>query len=710
MIDLQQLNPQQKIAVETTEGQLLILAGAGSGKTKTLMHRIAYIIDQELAAPNQLLVVTFTNKAAGEMKERIATLLDESGQSFSGIPWMGTFHSMCVKMLRREGKLIGYNSSFTIYDTQDQLSIIKDVMKELDINPKEVKPQAISKYISNAKNQLVQPQEYVDYAQGYFQELVAQIYPEYQQRLQDNNAMDFDDLIMKTVLLFESEEQILANYQQQFKYVMVDEYQDTNHAQYKLVNMLAAGYRNICCVGDDDQSIYAFRGATIRNILNFERDYPEAKVTKLEQNYRSTQKILEASHQVVSKNQNRKDKKLWTDNNDGENIVVYEAQNEHDEGRWITSQIAKLKRKGASLSEIAVLYRTNAQSRALEEQFLQAAIDYRVVGGTKFYDRKEIRDVIAYLRVLNNPQDNTSLMRIINMPRRGIGAKTASNLISEATARDLSVMDFLVNYQDEIANKSVQRFSKLIGYMQRQSQAINIVELINELLERSGYYQMLQDGTQENESRLENIRELISVATKFSALEPAASLAAFLEEVSLFEAAAEDDDSDKVTLMTIHAAKGLEFKYLFVTGVEEGLFPHSRVYTNPKELEEERRLAYVAITRAKLRLHITHAESRLFFGKPQSNLISRFVEDISDDLLDKRSYRLGDFADGAINDSQQQQNASSWAEVGIGDRIRHDYFGIGVVTDIEDDKAVVNFGPVYGVKEIVLEFAPIAKV
>ena len=706
MIDLSELNPQQRKAVEATEGQVLILAGAGSGKTKTLMNRIAYIIDSGLAKEENILVVTFTNKAAGEMKERIARLVGEQIR----IPWMGTFHSMCVKLLRREGQALGYERSFSIYDPSDQLDVVKRAMDALSISQKEVKPKAILNHISMAKNELLTPQDYAGFAQGYFQQIVAQVYPQYQQTLKTNNAMDFDDLIMNTVKLFEREPNVLARYQQQFRYVMVDEYQDTNHAQYRLIKMLAAGYENICCVGDDDQSIYAFRGATIRNILNFEKDYPDALVIKLEQNYRSTMKILSASHQVVSKNKNRKDKKLWTENSKGDAIKLYKAENEFDEGRWIARQISRLVDDGADPDDIAILYRTNAQSRALEEQMLREAIDYRVVGGIRFYDRKEIRDVLAYLRILHNEFDDGSLTRIINTPRRGIGNKTIQQLSDQAKLKSRSMVKLLIDHSDEITNAKLQTFAKLVVKLRQLSVKLNVVELINEVLSLTGYIDMLKDGTLENESRIENIKELVSVAAKFGALDPEDSLSEFLQEVALFEGASEDDNIGKVTLMTIHAAKGLEFANVFVAGMEEGLFPHSRVYSDPKELEEERRLAYVAITRAKVNLYLTHADSRTFFGKPQSNLLSRFVEDIEEELIEKRSYLLGDFAGGGLEEYVEPEVSGAVVDVDLGDRIRHDYFGIGIVQDLADGKAVINFGPVYGTKEIMLEFAPIRKV
>lgn len=706
MINLDTLNPEQRKAVEATEGQVLILAGAGSGKTNTLMHRVAYILDRHLAAPEEMLVVTFTNKAAGEMRERIARMLGASVR----IPWMCTFHSMCVKILRREAQHIGFNNSFSIYDPSDQLTAVKTVMDTLRLSTKDINPNAILNFLSMAKNDLIDEETYAGMAQGYFQQTVAQIYPEYQKLLKINNAMDFDDLLMKTVQLFQRNPHVLKKYQQQFKYIMVDEYQDTNHTQYQLMKMLAAGSLNICCVGDDDQSIYAFRGATIRNILNFERDYPDAHVIKLEQNYRSTKLILEASHQVVSKNENRKDKKLWTQNDDGQSIKLYEAENEKDEGRWIADKISDLIDSNVSPKEIAILYRTNAQSRALEEQMLRGAVNYKVVGGIRFYDRKEIKDILAYVRILYNPFDNTSFQRIVNVPRRGIGAKTLSNMEIKAQVAQLSLTNYITEHVEEVDNPGLQRFGKLLIDFKDKVESLNVVDLLNYILDRSGYLEMLRDGTLENESRIENIQELISLAAKFADLSPEDSLTEFLQEVALYEGLVEDNTdeyTEKVTLMTIHAAKGLEFEYVFIAGMEEGLFPHSRVYSNPKELEEERRLAYVALTRAKKQLHLTYAQSRVFFGKSQHNLVSRFVEDIDPELMEKRSYILGDFADGGWEDVEDSK--PKMEDLSIGDRIKHDYFGVGMILDLEDGKAKVNFGPLYGTKELVLEFAPISK-
>lgn len=472
-----------------------------------------------------------------------------------------------------------------------------------------------------------------------------------------------------------------------------------------LINILAQGHMNIACVGDDDQSIYAFRGATIRNILEFERDYPKAVIIKLEQNYRSTQSILDASHQVISKNHDRKDKKLWTDKSGGHKITVYTAENEYDEGRYIARKINELVRSGERANEIAVLYRTNAQSRSLEEQFLREGIDYKVVGGTKFYERKEVKDILAYLRLLYNPQDDTSVKRIINIPKRGIGPKAISELFDSARGQGLSVVEYLLSQKDNL-NSGSKDFARLIDNLKVAASEMNIVDLINEIIARSGYLLMLQDGTSENESRIENIKELISVAAKFAELPPESGLSEFLTEVSLFQDSSDDSESERVTLMTIHAAKGLEFAHVFVAGMEEGLFPHSRVYTDPKELSEERRLAYVAITRAKSKLYLTHADTRTYFGRSQSNTLSRFVEDISSSLLEKRSYLTGEFDDFEDDEGEVKTELN----LSVGDKVKHDYFGVGTVQKLEGGRAQISFGPVYGTKELMLEFAPIKKI
>lgn len=720
MINLDILNPPQKEAVIKTDGPVLVLAGAGSGKTRVLTYRIAYILDTGMAGPMNILAMTFTNKAAGEMKERISSLIEnnenlaKAGITGSSLIWMGTFHSICVKILKRHGELVGLGRNFVIYDSSDQKAAIKEAMKRLDISIKEFNPSAIHSYISSAKNELVDSNTYAEYAQGYFQQIVSSVYPVYQKVLKENNAVDFDDLLFYSVQLFKENPEILEKYQKLFKYILVDEYQDTNHAQYLLIKMLAFEYRNICCVGDDDQSIYAFRGATIKNILNFEKDYPEAQVIKLEQNYRSTQKILDASHFVISKNRNRKDKKLWTENEEGENILLYKAFDEVNEGNWIVEKIGKINDAGVSLDEIAVLYRTNAQSRALEESFINAGIPYKIVGGTQFYERKEIKDTIGYLRLLYNPKDNASLERVINVPRRGIGDKTVSSLIEKSRGEDLGVLEYLLKNKDDLSSATLSNFANLMADILQQIPKKTLVELIEYLLDKTGYIEMLKDGTLEGDSRIENIKELISVAAKYEKEDPQVALENFLEEVSLLEGVSRrsDDSSESVTLMTIHAAKGLEFEHVFIVGVEENLFPHANSVLDEREMEEERRLAYVAITRAKKNLYMTHASKRRYFGRIQSNPLSRFIQDIDTSLIDRLLDEDNSFdTDEYFSSSRNSYEESSYVKINlnVGDMVRHEYFGKGEVRYIEDGMVIVDFGPVYGNKELLLEYARLEK-
>lgn len=714
MIDLSILNPPQKDAVITTDGPLLILAGAGSGKTRVLTYRIAFIIDAGLSGPENILAMTFTNKAAGEMKERISALVESFNINASNFPWVGTFHSICVKLLKRYGHNIGLDNNFTIYDSQDQLSAVKEAMKVLNISTKDFNPHAIHSYISSAKNELINEIDYEKFAQGYFQEVVAEVYPAYQKVLRDNNAVDFDDLLILTVRLLTENKQVLQNLQEQFKYILVDEYQDTNHAQYTIIKMLAAKYRNICCVGDDDQSIYAFRGATIRNILNFESDYSEAKVIKLEQNYRSTKKILNASYDVISKNKSRKDKKLWTENTDGENLTVYTAIDEVDEANWIVSKIESTRKdleEKDPYSCFAILYRTNSQSRSLEESFINSGIPYKIIGGVRFYERKEIKDVIAYLKIIYNSRDNTSLERIINVPKRGVGDKTLEDLHQKARAKSLPTVDYLLSSfdSDEIAG-GVKRFAVLLSDLKEKSQKLDLVEFINYVLEKTGYVEMLKDGTLENESRIENIKELISVASKYQNDPAPEGLENFLNEVTLLEGFTETKESSNyVTLMTIHAAKGLEFDYVFVVGMEENLFPHTNSMTDIKEMEEERRLAYVAITRAKKKLFLTHASKRKYFGIIQMNPVSRFVSDINTDVVDFESNYSDGYSSINLDPWEEKEEYVPEINLKIGDKVKHEYFGKGVVRSVFGTNIEIDFGPIYGVKELMLEYARLEK-
>ncbi|MFA5927069.1 MAG: UvrD-helicase domain-containing protein [Patescibacteria group bacterium] len=645
---LDNLNPPQREAVLTTEGPVLVLAGAGSGKTKALTHRIAYLIKEKHVSTYNLLAVTFTNKAAGEMASRVSDLL--TGQSYGGeivrLPWLGTFHSICVRILRRESNHIGYDRGFTIYDDGDQLSIIKRIMKDLNIDPKHYAPQAIRSFISGAKNEFINAQEYKKYNNSPFEVVTSKVYERYEKYLREVNAMDFDDLLVNCVRLFDENPQVLERYQDQFKYILVDEYQDTNHVQYLWVKMLAAKHGNIMVVGDDSQSIYGWRGANFRNILNFEKHYPSAQVIKLEQNYRSTQVILEAANEVIRYNRQRTDKKLWTKNQRGLPISIYEALNEKDESEFIALEIASLARtKGQDeekkYSDFAVLYRTNAQSRAVEEAFLRFNIPYRVVGGMRFYERKEIKDIVAYLRVIANPRDFEAFERVVATPSRGIGEKTLTQ-IRQIPNFQLSVTNQTPNLEFSIPGKIVD-FLGILDEMREYAKDSGLPQLIEHIAVKSGYRQHLLDGTPEGEGRWENVMELMTVAESVQKSRESddtdshlSDLERFIERVMLAQDVDEyDKDNNVVTLMTLHSAKGLEFRVVFIVGVEEGLFPHTRALADESEMEEERRLCYVGITRARERLYLLYASERVIYGRFQSNPKSRFIECLPDNLIDK---------------------------------------------------------------------------
>ncbi len=591
---LEDLNPQQQAAVKATEGPILILAGAGSGKTKVLTYKVAYLISEKKIPPENILVLTFTNKASGEMIERIRKLLALKPQALSTEPVMGTFHSFCAKLLRREGQALGLPPGFAIYDEGDALDAVKQAMGNLNIPVKKTSPFAVRATISQAKNELISSLEYPQYARGYYQETVAKIYLEYQKILEKNYALDFDDLLLATIKLFQQEPPILTKYQIQFRYILIDEYQDTNPAQYLISKYLSNRHKNICVVGDAAQSIYSFRGADFRNIVNFQKDYPQAKIFNLEQNYRSTQNILDAAHSIISKNKSHPVLKLWTKKDGGEKIEIAETGNEVEEALFILSRVEKTR-----LSDYALLYRTNAQSRVLEEQFLKSGIPYKLVGGISFYQRKEIKDVLSYLRLLQNPQDSVALKR------------------AEKTSKG--------------------RLSKVLGIASAVSDKLDhhtTLDLLDTLLTKTGYLDYVDDGTEVGKSRVENVKELRSVAEEFP------NLNEFLENVALVENGnlpqskkSKGNHQEAVTLMTLHSAKGLEFPVIFMVGMEEGLFPHSRSMLDPNELEEERRLCYVGITRAKEKLFLTYTRQRLYFGQRSQNLVSRFLSDIPQDLI-----------------------------------------------------------------------------
>lgn len=595
---LKYLNLSQSQAVQHTEGPVLILAGAGSGKTRVLTFRVAYLLSQKLIPAENIIMVTFTNKAAGEMKKRLHKLLDEN--SSPNLPFTGTFHSFCAKLLRKEGQYLGISPNFIIYDTQDKKEAIKEAFASLNLDPKKYKIPVMGNIISEAKNELISENEYLNIARGSFQEIVSKVYILYQKILKENNALDFDDLIFQVVNLWNRFPQVAAKYQDRFQYVLVDEYQDTNHAQYKLTKLLAKKWRNICVVGDASQSIYAWRGADFRNILNFKNDYPQVKIFYLEQNYRSTQKILDGAFSVISKNRTHPILKLWTTKQKGENLFVYQALNEQDEAGFIINEILNCQRLGVKLSDMAILYRTNAQSRVLEEIFLHNGVAYILIGGVRFYERKEIKDLLAYLRLLINPQDNLSLKRIEKLGKKksAVYADFIEKFLSSANSADLPTL-----------------------------------QILDIVLKTTAYLERFDIKNEEDFERLENIKELRSVAAEFP------HLIEFLENVSLVEREylpdhpKHDQDHDAVSLMTLHAAKGLEFKYVFIVGMEEGLFPHAKTLLEPLEIEEERRLCYVGITRAMEKLYLTYTEQRLYFGQRNSNEVSRFLLDLPREII-----------------------------------------------------------------------------
>lgn len=672
----QNLNDQQIEAVKQIEGPVLVLAGAGSGKTKALTHRIAYLIQEKNISPYNILAVTFTNKAAGEMGDRVANILSQKSTHFAKatrvkkvksqndgiqqsnneamkqsmglrLPWLGTFHSICVRILRREADRIGYSRNFTIYDTSDSLSIIKKIMRDLTIDPKNFNPQSVQHFISGAKNELIDEREYSKYKNSPFEEVTSKVYQGYQRYLKRADALDFDDLIMQSVILFQQEPEVLKKYQEIFKYILIDEYQDTNQAQYVWAKLLASGHKNIMVVGDDYQSIYSWRGANFRNILNFERDWSGAKVIKLEQNYRSTGTILSAANEIIKYNRNRTDKKLWTEKDEGLPISVYEALNERDEADFVSMEIKSLCRDG-DLSKFAVLYRTNAQSRAIEESLLRFDIKYRVVGGVKFYERKEIKDIISYLKLIVNPNDFEALSRAVSAPPRGIGEATLTKIRqAKFSSPEDSALDGVVQN-----NKKVTDFFQLIQELREQAKDIRLDDLIQLVATKSGYKNYLLDGTPEGEGRWENVLELASVASSNTESQKlkvksqnngmddlennSSELEEFLERVALIQDTDSFDPNDSaVTLMTLHSAKGLEFENVFIVGAEEGIFPHSRSLIDESEMEEERRLCYVGITRAKIRLYLIHAKERNIYGNFQANPRSRFLENIPENLLEK---------------------------------------------------------------------------
>ncbi|MCK9378768.1 MAG: UvrD-helicase domain-containing protein [Candidatus Moranbacteria bacterium] len=713
---LKQLNIAQREAVEATEGPVLVIAGAGSGKTRVLTHRVAYLITEKSVKPQNILAVTFTNKAAQEMKERINKLLADGFNASRSTSYVnvGTFHSICVKILRREIDKLGYQKSFNIFDDQDQKVLMKKVVKELEINTEQFNPKTFLAVISKAKNELRDEYAFEVGIGGYYEEIVAKVYKKYQKELREINALDFDDLIRLTIELFQKFPEILEKYQNIFKYILVDEYQDTNHAQYTLVRLLAQKHQNLCVVGDDWQSIYGWRQADIRNILSFEKDYPEAKLVTLEQNYRSTQNILDAAYGVISQNVNRKDKKVWTDNKEGHQIVSFEAQDEREEAEFVAQTIKNehCNQDGeVKFSNFAVLYRTNAQSRAVEEVFLREDIPYRIIGGLKFYQRKEIKDVIAYLHLMQNGLDYVSLERVINEPKRGIGKATLGKWIafSKKVGKDLVLTGLGMNNESGL-NKGkvdeIKKFCDFIVRMQDLREKIELADLIEKVFYESGYEKVLSSMGADGEMRLENVRELLSVAGKYAGVKANESLDLFLEEVAL----ASDTDNIKkrensVHLMTLHSAKGLEFPSVFIVGLEEGILPHSRSMLSESEMEEERRLMYVGITRAMKKVYLLFTQMRMIFGSTQANPPSRFLEDIPRHLILPESTKCEKQKEKRL-DKHTAHSASQLSRFRDGQRIIHTDFGEGIIISIANDIATIAF-PQKGIKRISLSIAPI---
>ena len=678
---LEGLNDAQKSAVETTSGPLLILAGAGSGKTKTLTHRIGHLIAKQGVWPNEILAVTFTNKAAREMRDRLSSLLGQSNDR-RFMNWMGTFHGICVKLLKIDGEAIGIARNFVIYDEDDRLGLIKKAMKTLSVSDKQVKPRAVSAVISKAKNDLLRPDEFTETANYPFQKTVAEIYVEYEREKQQAGALDFDDLLVETLRLLKERPKIRAKWRTQFKHILIDEYQDTNTAQYRIIKYMVNEKRNICVVGDDWQSIYSWRGADFTNILNFERDFEGAKVIKLEQNYRSTGAILDAAHQVITKNNNRTDKKLWTNAIGGSPVEVHQTHDEIEESRLVAGRIAsQITLRTRKPSDFAVLYRTNAQSYTLERAFLQERVPYQIVGGVRFYDRKEIKDVISYLRLIHQPSDIMSFSRIANIPSRGVGVVSVEKFLAWRSQKGIDIVEALERCRESgIATRAVNSLQQ-VGIVLREAakmveQQKSPSEVIEYIIDTVQYKEYLQDGTPQADERLENIGALISDAALFT------GLAEFLDEVALMSSVDLNTKNDAVTLMTLHAAKGLEFPAVFMVGLEEGILPHSRVYDGaPDDLEEERRLCYVGMTRAREELHISYSTSRLQFGTRNYNMPSRFLEDMGHNV--------------SYIDSYAKQQDSSFDEAvmpfDINDRVRSPQFGVGEVVDVDGMAVTVQF-------------------
>lgn len=709
------LNQQQKKAVLHKDGPLLILAGAGTGKTKVITHRIAYLIKNHGIKPSHILALTFTNKAAAEMRERAERLIGEKVSSKLILPYLGTFHSICAKILRTEARNLSIPHSFVIYDEDDQISIIKEIMEKLKISPEEIEPRTIAAIISRAKDDLLTPSQFSYIANSDLYQVVNEVYPLYQKALEKRGALDFSDLLLKSVELFRNKN-VLEKYQKKFEYILVDEYQDTNYAQYVIVNKLAQKKRNIAVCGDDDQNIYTWRGATIQNILSFEKDYPDATVIKLEQNYRSTKNILDAAYHVIKHNVERKDKRLWTKNPRGEKISIYTAADEQDEASFVVETTKKYLENGISPGEICILYRVNAQSRVIEEALIKENLPYKLVGGVRFYQRKEIKDILSYLRFIHNPCDTTSLLRIINVPPRGIG-KTVINQLTEFSRlakiepgeiiKKISERNRkpIISAEKKLSkNEALISFSKLIEKIQIEAKEKNLKQMIEKVIRNTHYIKWIDNGTDEARQRIENIQELLSSADKYKELPLDSALTLFLTDVALLEKEQNEDtlDPGKITLMTLHSAKGLEFEVVFIIGCEEGLLPHRNSKEDIAEIEEERRLCYVGITRSKKYLYISYADSRMIFGSRQKSTPSRFLSEIPYKYIQSESSYFEE------EQSRNHEIQKALSTLKVGDRIRHKQLGVGIVESIDDEMVYILFDR-GGRKALMLEYAQIEK-
>ena len=697
-MNIDNLNDKQKEAVLYNDGPLLIIAGAGAGKTKTLTTKIAYLIEENYAMPYNILAITFTNKAAKEMKDRLYTLIGSLAKEVQ----VSTFHSFGLKLLRENFQALGYERNFVIMDSDDSLTVVKKILKDMNCDPKSYNPRAIRNKISSCKNEMMTPQVYERYAISEYEKVVYQVYEKYEEKLRKNNSVDFDDLLLLPIKLFREHQDILERYQELYQYILIDEYQDTNEAQYILTKMISSKNRKITCVGDDSQSIYSFRGANYKNILNFEKDYKDAKTILLEENYRSTSNILDAANQVIRNNKQRKDKNLWTSRGAGEKIKYYRAFNEKDEAQYIIRKTKELVNKGVEYKDIAVLYRTNAQSRVIEEEMLKENMPYRVIGSFYFYSRKEIKDLMAYLRLIHNSKDNISLLRVINTPKRGIGLKTIENLTEIADKKGISI------YEAISSGKELE-FKNIIEKLKLISEELTLTELIDKVLDASGMKADLEsEKSLESEIRLENLEEFKSITKSFEEREGLVSLEDFLLEISLISDVEEyKDDPNRISLMTVHSVKGLEFDHVFVVGMEEGIFPHMNSLMENSDLEEERRLCYVAITRAKDDLYLINARRRTLFGNEQINPVSRFINEINKDLLETNAEELPK-KEEKINVGEMFREDD--VDYKVGDVVYHESFGTGKVVEVTNTLISVAFKYPHGIKKLMKNHKKLSKV